>query len=57
MQGTLQVGSGDGASAATVVKHPADIPASVGARGPQLVQAELVAQEVVGQLADGTTYP
>lgn len=57
MQGMLQVGSGDGASAATVVKHPADIPAPVGARGPQLVQAELVAQEVVGQLADGTTYP
>jgi len=57
MQGTLQVGSGDGAAADSVVKHPADIPAPVGARGPQLVQAELVAQEVVGQLADGTTYP
>lgn len=57
MQGTLQVGSGDGTAATSVVKDPTDIPAPVGARGPQLVQAELVAQEVVGQLADGTTYP
>jgi nitrite reductase (NO-forming) len=28
----------------------------VGARGPQLVQVELTAQEVEGQLAEGTTY-
>ncbi len=56
MQGTLQVGSGESTAAASVVKHPADLPAPVGARGPQLVQAELVAQEVVGQLAEGTTY-
>lgn len=57
MQGTLQVGSGDSAAATSVVKSPSDLPAAVGARGPQLVQAELVAEEVVGQLADGTTYP
>ncbi|MCW5875338.1 MAG: nitrite reductase, copper-containing [Anaerolineales bacterium] len=59
MFGTIQVGAGSAAAAdaVSIIKHPADLPAPVGGRGPQLVQAELVAQEVIGQLAGGTAYP
>lgn len=56
MEGKLQVGAGEAASAASIIKNPADLPAGVGARAPQLVQVELTAQEVEGQLAEGTTY-
>ncbi len=58
MTGKLQVGAGGGqaATGASVVHNPADLPAPVGSRGPQLVQVELTAQEVEGQLANGTTY-
>ncbi|KAA3644205.1 MAG: nitrite reductase, copper-containing [Chloroflexi bacterium] len=38
----------------SVVKNPADLPPPIGSRGPELVKVELVGQEVVGQLADGT---
>lgn len=40
---------------ADIVRNPADMPAPIGDREPQTVQVELIAQEVVGQLADGTT--
>jgi nitrite reductase (NO-forming) len=58
MEGTLQVGDAEaaGATGENVVRHPADLPGPIGDRGPELVQVELTAQEVVGQLADGTTF-
>ncbi|MCC7129278.1 MAG: nitrite reductase, copper-containing [Anaerolineae bacterium] len=62
MWGTLQVGeaaSGTTAQVAqgeNVVHHPADIPAEIGEREPQIVRVELEAKEVIGQLSDGTTY-
>lgn len=43
------------ATGANIVRHPADVPAPVGEREPQTVRVDLIAQEVVGQLADGTT--
>ena len=46
-------GQGGGVS---IVRDPTDLPGPIGARGPQKVQLELEAQEVVGNLADGTTY-
>src|ERR1051325_2767240 len=39
-----------------IVRDPTEIPAQIGARGPQLVKINLESVEVVGQLADGTTY-
>ncbi|OGT25040.1 MAG: nitrite reductase, copper-containing [Gammaproteobacteria bacterium RBG_16_66_13] len=43
--------------APSIVKHPADLPAPVGSRGPEIIDIELAAEEIVGQLADGTSYP
>ena len=58
MVGVLQVGEPSAtASAPSVIKNPADLPAPIGARGPELVQVELIGKEVDGQLADGVTYP
>lgn len=58
MVGTLQVGEPSATAAGTsVIKDPSDLPGPVGARGPQLVQVELVGQEIEGQLANGATYP
>ena len=37
------------------MRSPLDVPPPVGDRGPELVEVEIVAEEVVGQLADGTT--
>ena len=56
MWGKLIVGEpvARGASGADIVHHPADVPQAVGEREPQTVRVELVAEEVVGQLADGT---
>ncbi|MEX1248053.1 MAG: copper-containing nitrite reductase [Anaerolineales bacterium] len=57
MAGKLQVGAAAEAAAGTsVIKNPSDLPGPLGARGPELVQAELVGQEVEGQLASGATY-
>jgi nitrite reductase (NO-forming) len=42
--------------AVSVIRDPADVPASVGSREAQNVRIDLTAQEVVGQLADGTTF-
>ena len=58
MVGTLLVGEPPSlaATAPSIVGDPADIPAPVGDRAPTTVQVDLTALEVVGQLADGTTY-
>ncbi len=59
MFGTLQVGEPVVVEVATgedIIHNPADIPAPIGARGPETVRVDLVAKEVTGQLADGTTY-
>lgn len=59
MEGLVQIGdvtADSGPQGASVVRNPADLPGPIGSRGPELVQAKLTAQEVVGQLADGTTY-
>ncbi len=57
MEGTIQVGETEVATGESIIKNPSDLPGPLGSRAPALVQVELVAQEVEGQLADGTTYP
>jgi nitrite reductase (NO-forming) len=44
------------ASAPSIVRAPTDLPAPIGARGPQHVRIHLDTVEVQGRLADGTTY-
>ncbi|MCU0495919.1 MAG: copper-containing nitrite reductase [Anaerolineae bacterium] len=44
------------ADAVSIVRNPADVPPSVGDRGPQTVRFDLNAVEVNGILADGSTY-
>ncbi|HLF29062.1 MAG TPA: copper-containing nitrite reductase [Anaerolineae bacterium] len=56
MWGKLQVGEIAKAVGASIVRNPTDLPAPIGDRGPTLVRVDLTTQEVVGQLADGTTY-
>lgn len=56
MEGKIQVGGSLAESGASIIRDPSDLPAPLESRGPALVQVELVAQEVVGQLAEGTTY-
>lgn len=41
---------------ADIVRDPADIPAPIGTRGPRHVTVDLDTVELIGQLADGTTY-
>lgn len=41
---------------ADIVRDPADLPAPLEAREPQIVRVDLEAIEVEGQLADGTTF-
>lgn len=43
-------------NAVSIVRHPSDLPSTVGDRAPTTVRVDLVTQEVTGQLADGTTY-
>jgi nitrite reductase (NO-forming) len=50
---TVQAAAAD---AVSIVRSPADVPASVGNRAPTAVQVHLTAQEVTGILADGATY-
>jgi nitrite reductase (NO-forming) len=59
MVGVLRVGEPAAAAveAVSVVKDPADLPGPIGARGPEVIDIELTAEEVVGQLADGSSYP
>jgi nitrite reductase (NO-forming) len=62
MEGRLLVGTeaaqveSQAAQAASIALDPADIPASVGSRGPQEIDLVLETIEIEGQLADGTTY-
>lgn len=44
------------AKLANVVRNPAEVPAAIGNRAPQLVKVELEAVETTGKLADGTAY-
>lgn len=39
-----------------VVREPTDLPGPLGAREPQTVRLDLEATEVIGQLAEGTTF-
>jgi len=57
MFGTLLVGetAAEATTGANVVHNPSDVPAPIGDRAPQTVVVDLVAEEVIGQLADGTT--
>lgn len=45
------------ADAVSVIRNPADLPAPIGDRAPTTVEVNLTAVEVVGRLADGTTFP
>jgi nitrite reductase (NO-forming) len=58
MVGTLLVGDppSQAASGPSIVADPAQVPEPVGSRQPTTVAIDLTAQEIVGQLADGTTY-
>jgi nitrite reductase (NO-forming) len=58
MFGTLRVGNPQSiaATAPSIVRNPAEVPAPIGDRAPQTVVVDLLAQELEGQLADGTTY-
>lgn len=58
MWGTIVVGAPEpqAATGQPISRSPANVPEPVGARGPELVQVDLVAEEVVGQLADGATF-
>jgi len=42
---------------ADISREPTDLPAPIGNRAPSNVRIDLEAKEVVGQLADGTTFP
>jgi nitrite reductase (NO-forming) len=61
MEGKLTVGTGKGQVAAlppsvSVVKNPADLPGPLAAGPPRTYQMELEAVELVGRLANETTY-
>ena len=60
MEGRVQVVPGpraaSAATAADVSRDPADVPAPIGPRPPQIVRVDLETVEVQGQLADKTTY-
>lgn len=53
------ISAGSGAATATGVdisRDPTDLPGPIGPRGPMTVRIDLEAEEVVGQLAQGTTF-
>jgi copper-containing nitrite reductase len=43
-------------SGVDIIREPSDLPGPIGDREPQVVRIDLEATEVIGQLADGTTY-
>jgi nitrite reductase (NO-forming) len=44
------------ATGADIVRDPTDLPGPIGDRGPTTVRVDLETEEVVGQLAEGTTF-
>jgi nitrite reductase (NO-forming) len=48
--------SGEAATGADIVRDPTDLPGPIGAREPTTVRIDLETVEIVGQLADGTTF-
>lgn len=58
MNGIVQVGAPAAAAAtgADVVRAPNDLPFPLSGNSAEPIKVKLTAQEVVGQLADGTTY-
>jgi len=42
-------------NAAVIIRNPAEVPPPVGDRDPMTLRVDMTTQEVVGQLADGTT--
>ena len=60
MEGLIKVLPGtreeEESGAADIVRDPADLPAPIGNRPPQVVQVHLTTTEVKGRLDDGTTY-
>lgn len=58
MEGQLVVGQGQAVeeTGADIIMDPAQVAAPVGSRGPQNLKIALETIEVMGQLADGTTY-
>lgn len=58
MWGTLVVGEPEpvATTGENIVRHPTDLPGPLAAREPETVVVDLTAQEVEGQLAEGTTF-
>ncbi len=59
MEGKIVVGEGEKekkSDAAEISRSPMDIPEPIGDRGPKKVEYDLIAEELEGQLADGTSY-
>ncbi len=43
-------------NAVSIIRHPSDLPEPIGDREPTTLHVDLVAEEVSGQLADGSTF-
>jgi nitrite reductase (NO-forming) len=60
MEGLIQVMAGPRSAmdtdGADIVRDPADLPAPIGQRQPQVVRVDLETVELTGRLDDGTTY-
>ena len=57
MSGTQTASGADtAATGADIVRDPTDLPGPIGPRAPTTVRIDLEAQEVLGQLAEGTTF-
>jgi nitrite reductase (NO-forming) len=54
--GTTPSHAEDATGAVSIVRDPTEVPAPIGVRAPQTVQVALETIELVGALADGTTY-
>ncbi len=50
------VATGEPATGEDIVRDPTDLPGPIGERGPTTVRVDLESEEVVGQLAEGTTF-
>lgn len=56
LSGTTDTPIPEPSATADVVRDPSDLPPPVGTRGPRRVTVKLHAEEVIGTLANGTTY-